>query len=87
MGIIDIAFEQLFLYSKKMKKNRARPIAIILTLFSFGSINEAYRILTSNDADIADNRTSLIPMAVGLTAVAIFFTIRFWNKAAKEKTM
>ncbi len=70
-----------------MKKNRAKPIAIILTLFSFGTMNETYRIFTSNDADIANNRASLIPTAVGLTIVAVFFAIWFWNKAAKEKTM
>lgn len=73
---------------KKMEKvKRYRSIAIVLTLFTLGSINETHRILTSSDVDIAENRASLIPMAITITAIAIFFTIRFWNKASRGKNI
>lgn len=64
--------------------NKWKVLAILFTLFSFGAIKETFRIATSSDADIADNRSDLMPMAFILTAVVIFFTIRFWIKSAKQ---
>jgi uncharacterized phage infection (PIP) family protein YhgE len=63
----------------------SKVIAIILTLFSLGAIRETFRILTSDAPDVAQNRGSLVPMAILVTGVFVFFAVRFWRKASKEK--
>jgi|GEM_PF-966122 len=65
--------------------NKWKGLAILFSLLSLGAIQETFRIFTSSDSDIANNRTSLIPMTVILTGLLIFFTIRFWNKSSKQK--
>lgn len=65
--------------------NKWKGLAILFTLLSFGAINETFRIFTSSESDIADNRSSLIPMAITMTGLFIFFAIRFWRKASKQK--
>lgn len=58
--------------------------AIILFLVSLGAIQETNRILTSDAPDIANNRASLIPMAIVFTLVLLFFALRFWRKGMKQ---
>lgn len=65
--------------------NKWKVLAIIFTLISVGSIKETYRIFTSSDQDIALNRLELKIMGVIITAVIIFFTIRFWKKASDNR--
>ena len=62
----------------------SKSAAIIFLVFSLGSLKETFRILTSNDADIAQNRSYLVPMALAFLSAMIFLTIRFWNKHKKE---
>jgi hypothetical protein len=64
--------------------NKGKGLAIVFSLLSFGAIQETFRIFTSPDADIADNRTSLIPMAIIITGFIIFLAIRFWIKSSKK---
>lgn len=64
--------------------NNWKYLAILFSLFSFGAIQETYRILTSSEPNIADKRGSLIPMAIVFTGVFIFLTIFFWRKAFKK---
>lgn len=65
--------------------NKWKGLAILFLLLSFGAIKETLRILTSSDADIANNRNSLTPMAVIMTALFIFLAIRFWRKSSKHQ--
>jgi len=65
--------------------NKWKALAVLFMLISFGAIRETYRIFTSSDRDIAPNRPELIIMAILLTAVIIFFTIRFWKKASDKR--
>jgi len=64
--------------------NRFTTFAIILSLLTFGALQETFRILTSQDKDIAENRSGLIPMAVVITAALGFFAIRFWLKSMRS---
>lgn len=65
--------------------NKWKGLAILFSLFSLGSIQETHRILTSSDVDIADNRSSLIPIAIIITGLFIFLAIRFWIKSSNSK--
>ena len=62
-----------------------KGLAILFSLLSFGAIQETLRIFTSSDADIADNRSSLMPMAVIITGVFVFFAIKFWLKSSNQQ--
>jgi asparagine N-glycosylation enzyme membrane subunit Stt3 len=65
--------------------NKWKGLSILFGIISFGAIQETFRILTSSDTDIATNRLSLIPMAVIITGLLIFLTIRFWRKSSKQR--
>jgi hypothetical protein len=65
--------------------NKWKVLAILFSLSSFGILRETVRIFTSTDADIADNRTFLIPMSVIITGLFIFLAIRFWRKSSKQQ--
>ena len=65
--------------------NKWKGLAILFSLLSFGAIQETFRIFTSSDSDIADNRISLMPIAVVMTGVIIFFTIKFWLKSSNQQ--
>ena len=62
-----------------------KALAILFSLLSFGAIREAFRIFTSADSDIADNRTSLIPIATIITGLFVFLAIRFWRKSSNQQ--
>lgn len=64
--------------------NKWRWLSFLFIFFSFGAVQETYRILTSPDADIAENRTFLIPMALILTSLILFAAIYFWIKSNKQ---
>ncbi len=66
--------------------NKNKVIAVFLLLFTVGAVNETYRILTSNEEDIATNRESLIPMSIILTLIFIILTIIFWWKSQKNNS-
>ncbi len=61
-----------------------KNLAIVFTIVTFGIVQDTFRIFTSSDADIADNRTELILLSLVVTGVFIFFTIRFWRKASSN---
>lgn len=65
--------------------NKWKAFAIIFTLLSLGSLKETFRIITSDTPDIAPNRTGLIIMAIMMTGIFVFFTIRFWKKASDKR--
>ena len=56
-------------------------LAILLTLISFGAIQETLRIFTSQDADIVNSRTEMIPISLVLTGLILFGTVMCWRKA------
>ena len=62
----------------------SKSAASICLVFSLGSLKETVRILTSNDSDIVQNRSYLVPMALIFLSAMIYLTIRFWNKHKKE---
>lgn len=63
--------------------NKWKLLAILFLLLSLGAIQETYRICTSSDADIADDRTFLMLMSVAMTGLFVFLTGLFWRKAKK----
>jgi len=65
--------------------NPWKVASIVFGLFSFGALSEMRRIMTSSDADIANNRASLIPMSIGISGVMILLTVYFWRKSKKGK--
>jgi hypothetical protein len=65
--------------------NKWKGLSILFSLLSLGAIQETFRIFTSSDIDIAENRTSLMPMALILTGVFVFFAIKFWLKSFNNK--
>lgn len=67
--------------------NRWKGLAILFSLLSLGAIQETFRIFTSSDPDIANNRTSLMPMGVAITGFFIILAIRFWNKSSKQQKL
>jgi hypothetical protein len=64
--------------------NYAKIVAVLLGIFSIGSIQEMFRIFTSPDKDIADNRSTLIPMSLIFTSGLIFGTFYFWKRSKKH---
>ena len=65
--------------------NKWRIFSIIFIFLTFGAIQETFRIFTSSDTDIAQNRSGLMPMSVILTLLFLFLAIRFWSKSSKNK--
>jgi hypothetical protein len=65
--------------------NKWKALAILFSLISLGALQETFRILTSSEPNIADNRTSLIPMAIIITGVFIFLAFKFWKKSSKQQ--
>lgn len=65
--------------------NKWKGLALLFSVLSFGAIQETFRIFTSSDADIADNRNSLMPMALIITGLFIFLAIRFWLKSSNQQ--
>ena len=60
--------------------NNYRILAIIIGFFAIGSVSETFRILTSDAPDIAHQRGYLSVMAILITGLLIFLTLRFWRK-------
>lgn len=65
--------------------NKWKGLAILFAILSFGALQESWRIFTSSDADIADNRIGLIPVAIIGTGLFVFFAIRFWMKSSRNR--
>ncbi|MGC4040170.1 MAG: hypothetical protein QM710_05100 [Flavobacterium sp.] len=63
--------------------NKWKVFAILLAIVTFGAIQETLRIITSDDADIAPQRTYLIIMGIVFTMVLAFFTIKLWKKGTR----
>jgi hypothetical protein len=64
--------------------NRNKILSVIFAVFTFGAIQESFRIFTSHAPDIANNRSSLIPMAVIITAVFAWLALLFWKRSTKK---
>lgn len=62
-----------------------RILAVAFTLLWFGTLSETYRIFTSNDADIANNRAHLIPISITWSVVILGLTILFWRLSRKKR--
>jgi len=67
--------------------NKWKGLAILFSVLSFGAIQETLRILTSSDSDIADNRSSIIPIAFIMSGLFIFLAIRFWIKSSQQRKL
>jgi hypothetical protein len=65
--------------------SRFKILAIVFSMLAFGSVQEVYRIFTSMDKDIVENRQWLIIIATNVPLLFLFLSIRFWRKAANEK--
>ena len=63
----------------------SKLISVFFAFFSIGSINETFRILTSDAPDITASRASLIPIRLVITSLFIFLTLWFWKKAQKNQ--
>lgn len=61
--------------------NTYKIFAVIFGLISLGSLNETFRVMTSVEPDIANNRASILPIAIILTFAFVYLTIRFWKKS------
>lgn len=64
--------------------NRNKVLAILFAALTFGALQEAFRIFTSNAPDIASNRNELIPMAVIITGVFAWLALLFWKKSLRK---
>lgn len=64
--------------------NQWKLFSIILALFTFGAIQETARIVTSDDLDIAMQRTQLTIIAVIITIMLAFFSIKLWVKGSSH---
>lgn len=64
--------------NKRMSGQKA--LAIFFTVLLIGSFRETIRIFTSDEMDIAANRKELIVIAIGMTFLFLFLTIRYWQK-------
>ena len=60
-------------------------LAIVFSVLSFGAIQETLRIFSSSDADIANDRNSLLLMAVVITGLFIFLALLFWIRSSRQK--
>ncbi len=58
-----------------------KVFAIIFGLISFGAISELFRIITSNDSDIASQKLYLTIMAFIITILLLYLTRYFWKKS------
>lgn len=65
--------------------NKWKIFAILLAFLTFGSIQETLRIMTSDAADIAPQRTGLTIMALLFTILFGFFTVKLWIKGSKPQ--
>jgi len=65
---------------KIMNKTFHKLISFFFGIFSFGAINETYRIMTSNAPDIVPERTYLTIMALLIIGSFLSLTIYFWRK-------
>jgi len=65
--------------------DRNKILAIVFSVLSFGSLQETFRIFSSTDLDIGKTRSELIPLAVIMSGIFIFFAIRFWLKSGDKK--
>lgn len=65
--------------------NYYKSLAIILGIVSIGSLQESYRVFTSNAPDIVENRGSLMVVALVWPCLSLFLAIVCWRKAAKQK--
>nr|WP_321244629.1 hypothetical protein [uncultured Psychroserpens sp.] len=67
-----------------MNKTFYKSLSFFFGFFSFSSINETYRIMTSNAPDIVPERTFLTLMAITITGAFLSLTIYFWKKGNKK---
>lgn len=65
--------------------SRFKILAIVFSFLAFASVQEAYRILTSMDKDIVENRQWLIIIATNIPLLFLYLSIRYWRKAVNEK--
>lgn len=63
--------------------NTNKILAILFAVFTLGSLNETFNILYSKEANIAEQRSLLVPMAFIITIVSLLTTLYFWNKSRK----
>ena len=61
-------------------KSRYKVLAIVFGIFALGAIKETHRIFTSNAQDIAQNRSSLMPMSIIFSVLLIGLSFYFWKK-------
>lgn len=64
--------------------NKWKGLSIVFAVLTIGAVQETFRILTSNEAGIASDRTGLSIMAVGITIAIAVLAIVFWFKSYKK---
>jgi len=64
--------------------NKSKAPAIILTVLSIGALQETFRIFTSNDDDIVQDRIGLSIMATVITLVLVGLALVFWFRKPSE---
>jgi len=59
-------------------------LSVIFMFLTYGAFQEMVRIFISKDADIADNRLTLIPVSIIMTGLFVFLVIKFWKKGSSK---
>ena len=65
--------------------NKWKTLGIVFTVIAIGSLNEAMRIFSSPEADIARHRPQLKITSLVITTIFIFLAIWFWKKASRPE--
>ncbi len=60
-------------------------LAILISFITLSGFSETYRIFTSIDEDIADNRSFLILMSIVMNLLFISLSVFLWRLALKKK--
>jgi len=64
-----------------MKKLSFKILAVLFGFLSLGGLLESFRIITSDDFDIASQRGRLIVMSLVMLGVMLILTRYFWIKS------
>ncbi len=78
-AIVSFNYIDDLIYIELIMPN-SRIRAIIMTVISFGAVEETFRIFTSGDPDIASNRLGLLILGVLASISFIILAIYFWIK-------
>ncbi len=59
--------------------NKWKGLALLFTILSFGALRESWLLFKRHDR-------GMIPVAIIMTGIVVFLAIRFWIKAAQNRS-